>query len=626
MNQVLYRFASASSLLLILGSGFVACGGLDARKVTRGPAGAEAGETSLQGDGGSEASGGGSASPFGGDTFTGGAAPVLDGPPEVLQVDPVNDAAEASPTGPISLLFSEGLNPDTVTNDSIKVMDGAAQVAGAIDYSKVIATFTPNDRLSLLASYNVSVSTAITDVGGTPLKQAFASSFSVREGLWGKQESFLNEAGESFGVQALASDARGNTLFVWTQYAASKVDTQPSVFARWYRVDSGWEPPTLLENNDYYSPFVTVAVSPEGDAVVAWLEQDPNDKVVAYARRYHAGQWELAPQLVRGMYDPVFNSYSEPLVAAINGGQAIVAWLRVEFVAQPFDIKTALQVNSAEGMGPWGLVPFDGAVSSYTAGDNVRGVRATVDANGNALVIYHYHHDVEKGDYGDGVYYLRKSPTGAWQYPVKIAGSTDLGIGPELASDGDGAMAVWVHYDSPSNRYELLASRYTKAKQFANAVQAGDADLDQFMGLVPGAALVSDGKKFLVTWSQTVGNASNVLANQYDIATNTWDPLPSIVSDGVAQAGSSSVGIDAHGNALLLFTQEGANNYSNVMFGRFVATSNTWSVAEPLTAADSSFGSPVVSMGRNGVAAVMYGADGRNGQGGGTGGYSRIFK
>ena len=45
---------------------------------------------------------------------------------------------------------------------------------------------------------------------------------------------------------------------------------------------------------------------------------------------------------------------------------------------------------------------------------------------------------------------------------------------PVLASDGEGAMAVWI--SSLGGEYSLVASRYTKTKQFVAPVPINDPD------------------------------------------------------------------------------------------------------------------------------------------------------
>ena len=183
--------------------GFAACGGLDGRKVTRGPdepVGGEAAGGNGNSNGGSNAVGGADGGeppidkPFGGETFTGGAPPVLDGPPEVLQVNPADAEADVDPIGTMALRFSEGLDEATVTSDNIQLLDGGSAVDGKLTYSGVVSTFTPKRRLSLLATYDVSVTTGVTDVGGNPLKEPFASSFTVRDGEWTAQGSIFTDA------------------------------------------------------------------------------------------------------------------------------------------------------------------------------------------------------------------------------------------------------------------------------------------------------------------------------------------------------------------------------------------------------------------------------------------------
>jgi hypothetical protein len=139
--------------------------------------------------------------------------------------------------------------------------------------------------------------------------------------------------------------------------------------------------------------------------------------------------------------------------------------------------------------------------------------------------------------------------------------------------------------------------------------------------------LVSNGTSFFATWAQQIGASTNTYANRFDIATGEWDALPSLVSDGDSvSAGSSAIGVDAHGNALVAFDQDG--DTSRVLVARIVASADEWSAAEPLTAGTDDYGDPHLTVAPNGVAGLLFGPVGRDGSAHGdtARGQYRIFK
>jgi hypothetical protein len=608
--------------------GFAACGGLDSRKVTRGPdepiggeapGGRGSGATSgTIGTGGAE---GGQMpvdlNPFGGETFTGGAPPVLDGPPEVLEVSPADEASEVAPTGSVALKFSEGLDEATVTSDNIQILDGGEPVDGELTYSGVVSTFTPTERLSLLATYEVSVSAGVTDVGGNPLKEPFTSSFTVRDGTWSAKRSIFTDATIDSGRQDVASDAQGNTLFVWTT-RSDEVSNNPYVaYARWNDHASGLKAEVRLDDCTDYCDDLRVAVSPEGDAIVAWTT---NQRLVR-ARRYVRGAWEPQAQTLWGTAS---TNSPEPAVA-IGGGQVVVAWAHHQVVPSNYYL---IEMSATTVDGAWPAIP----TANYSVGyaspnyDSIGGVGAAVDNEGSALVVFTHNNSNTAANSPRGVYYARKSPGVDWEYPVKIPSSNAVSSGAVLASDGVGAMAMWI--TTVGSDYSLVASRYTKAKQFVTPVPINDPDLKGYVYLGRDYALASNGAAFVATWSQAVGNRTNAYATRFDIATSKWDALPVVVSDTVADSRENrAIGIDAHGNAIVAFDQNGPTT-SMVMAARYVASTGEWSPAEALTADGNDYGFPRLAVAPNGTASLFFGPTYRDGplRGPAPRGDYRLFK
>ena len=616
MKKSSQSFVGLFSILLLACASFVACGGLDSRTVTRGPDEAVAGDTSSAGQGGSgtgvsggngggaggaEAQGGETGNPFGGNLGEGG-APVVDGPPEVLKVDPADEADDAQPTGDVSLLFSEGLDPATVTSDNIKIMDGTTEIEGELSYEGVVATFAPSRRLSLLASYDVSVSQGITDMGGQALKAPFASKFTVREGAWSKQTQAFDDQAMWAREHDSATDAQGNTLVVWSRADANGVY---SLFARWYRATTGWQAEVALEDLPDNCFYPTVAVSSEGDAVVAWFKSDVSGNLRTFARRFVNGAWERAALDVASLSTDAFNSYRSAPAVAIGGGQVAVSWINIAQIPSPYRVDYALYQTAAQLDEAWPDYPSS-VFNVYTASghsEDLNQPTLAIDAKGNAISAFAYNAATADA----GVYYSRKAATGSWQYAVKIPSSTLPNDGPFVVSDGDGAMAVWGTYDA-NNKFLVVGSRYTKAKQFATPVPISDPDLTDSVFMKTGRSLASNGQSFFATWVQAVGASRNAYATRYDVAKGSWDALPTVVSDGESITGeAASIGVDSHGNALLAFDQQGTRT-SLLMYARFTASRGAWTAPALLAEDGHSYGYPTLSVAANGVGSVLFNA------------------
>lgn len=607
MNRAQHR-STLAALALVTAAAFAACSSLDDRKVTRGPdvpaGGDGSGNTGNTGTGnepsvgGSESRGGeGTTNPFGGDTFTGGAPPAVDGPPEVVEVDPLAEAEDIEPTGAVSLLFSEGLDAATVVSDNIQILDGDQEVEGDLSYAGVVATFEPASRLSLLATYDVNVTTGVTDTGGQALAEAFSSKFTVRDGAWGRQGS-LGADPKTIGSHSSAADAQGNVLFAYIGPAPTNPNLR-TAFARWLKVSSNTlSAEVQLEDNGLGCNSVKVAVDAEGNAAAIWQTGD-GVQAALRARRFVNGAWERAPQNVAQDGATAKMTSANSSAVAIGGGQVVVAWTRYFYQTVG---NYAAHYTSTTLEGAWPSMPASD-VSTSTSSESLDSARATVDAKGTVTSMFTWRSST--GSY-KGIYFARRAPGMDWEYPTKIPSSNPPGsylAGPVLESDGEGAMAVWLDY--VNYEYHLMASRYTKAKQFATPVEIGDPKVLGNAALNTPGGLVTNGESYWVTWTQTLGNSQNVYVKRFDVATGAWDAEPTLVSDGVARSEIASIGVDAHGNALVAYDQSAANNYILVMGSRYVASSGRWSEPAPLSDASTYYDTPLLSVAANGAAALL---------------------
>jgi len=99
--------------------------------------------------------------------FTSGTAPDLT-PPTVLSTTPGDKATSVPAGSTVTALFSEALDPSTVTDASFLVLNAAATVWGSVAYheSTHSATFTPSGPLDPDVTYTAVLLASITDLSG----------------------------------------------------------------------------------------------------------------------------------------------------------------------------------------------------------------------------------------------------------------------------------------------------------------------------------------------------------------------------------------------------------------------------------------------------------------------------
>jgi hypothetical protein len=588
MRESQHRFVGLACIVLLGSATFAACGSLDPRKVTRGPefsaAGGEDGEAGNgpgpgpgPNAGGSSSMGGEMGNPFGGQLFIGGAPPVLDGPPEVEEVDPVDMATDVDVDGEVSLLFTEAMDPATVTETSVQLLSGGEPVSGSVSLDEMnglVATIDPTRRLALAASYEVNVSTDVTDTTGTALEEAFTSSFTTRDGAWEvTNSSFVADPATNwymYNEAFLAVDGRGNALVAWQQPDATL--SNQAVWARWHRATTGWQDAVQLSSGMNYASYARIAANESGDAVAVWYEY--NEALAKYdilARRFVNGAWSAAPEPVQGDL-MMANMYTGPFVQ-MRGDRVLVWWTySYQSGTNYYDY---LYAQSATVTGAWPTTPqYVGSVSST---ENIGQSALAMDSAGNGMLVY------QLGSSSANALHFAKyvAATDAWEPPAPVPNATNvLYDTPAVALDESGAaMVAW---RNGTGNYDLVASRYTKARGFAMPATLDDLDTQPQVSY--SNPIATDGTNFFVTWSQDVGATANAYGARYSTADGAWSPA-TLLSDGDTGLGQPpSMVADAQGNAMSIWLQGDAiyenmmYDYSAVQFkyARFQASEAAW--------------------------------------------------
>jgi hypothetical protein len=99
--------------------------------------------------------------------------------PKVNSTDPVNLATGVALNKVISAVFSEAMDPLTITTSSYTLMLGTTPVTGTVNYSGTTATFTPTGGLVSGNTYTATITTAAKNVAGVTLANNYVWSFST---------------------------------------------------------------------------------------------------------------------------------------------------------------------------------------------------------------------------------------------------------------------------------------------------------------------------------------------------------------------------------------------------------------------------------------------------------------
>lgn len=99
--------------------------------------------------------------------------------PRVTSTVPIDDATSVTFDGSITAVFSEAMDPLTITTANFTVQQLDTRVIGTVTYSGVTATFNPNVSLLADTTYSATITTAAQDLAGNSLVRDYVWNFST---------------------------------------------------------------------------------------------------------------------------------------------------------------------------------------------------------------------------------------------------------------------------------------------------------------------------------------------------------------------------------------------------------------------------------------------------------------
>lgn len=496
-------------------------------------------------------------------------------PPVVLSTTPADGAADLTTAVQISIEFSEPIDPDSVTTESLRVLgpDGVAFPATAtVDGNDV--TLVLGARLNPDAAYQVEIADTVRDVEGDALAEPYSFGFSTSGG-W---ETPMRFATTDAPVHLAADSADGNAVVLWvvgacaggcagnyTLYASTyssesgdgafdaaltvaalssnpitsiavTIDDSGAATAVWTQTSGtyrsvrasrltpgiGWSTPGLIETEDLgHASSVKADVTADGTVYVVWDQRNgttPN----LWANRYVPGTgWAGAALLETAAEDATL-----PAVVALPDGGAMAVWSQA---------------------GNVGFSRFSGSTwtGSYipSIGSDFR-IAAIADDD---ILLTWLDAPVAVSLY-NGV---------GWTTPQNLDGGTaeELVYELDVVAAGDGGIVVWTEGS-------LLPQRSVYQARYDGSDWGTTGEIESLSGGSAAPRAASSRDRAMVVWEQATPGGYVA----YGVEQQTPDEwrTPEVISDPTVDVASPpQVLYDSRTNAFLSFWVQGDGLYWN---------------------------------------------------------------
>lgn len=131
--------------------------------------------------------------------------------PSVFSTAPLKDEYNIARNEVISVTFSEAMNPATITTTSFTLKQGDTEISGVVEYSGLIATFTPIGTLTASHIYTAKITTSVESMTGNSLALDYEWNFTTGGSSIGVTNVNLGTAGNYVILAKTAINNSSNT-------------------------------------------------------------------------------------------------------------------------------------------------------------------------------------------------------------------------------------------------------------------------------------------------------------------------------------------------------------------------------------------------------------------------------
>jgi len=507
-------------------------------------------------------------------------------PPTVSSTNPADNSTGVAVSTTVSAVFSEVLDPATVTNATFLLTGPSGTVAGTASAGGATATFTPSAALTTSATYTAEITTGVKDKAGNALAAARTWSFTTTAGgakSWSGVVSIETGTSDAYAPQ-IAMEGNGNAFAVWRQYDSASGGDR--VFANRYANGIGWGTATIIQSStDPSAPVLgppQVAADSSGNAIAVWAEFDPgapgNTNITSiWSCRYTVGAGWGTAEIIENVAD----TSHDPRIAMDANGNAIVVWLH-----DNYSIHQVWANRYLAGTG-WGTeARIDNAgYSNYPP-------QLGVDGSGNAVAVWNQYNGV----IASNIFTAGSGTAGSWGTAAQLVAS---GHDPQVSMNSGGtAVAIWAVFDGTF--YRIYSKKYTSGSGWG-ADELIDSDTTNDVGY-PQVAIDSGGDAFAV-WMRFDGTRYHIYTAKHPALT-IWGTNVRIDSDTYA-ANYPQISVNGNGDAFAVWYQSDGARY-NAWSSHRLSTDSTWGTAELIESGTGNAYDPQVVVDANANTIVVW--------------------
>ena len=501
----------------------------------------------------------------------------------VLSVTPENGSIEQNLHPTISVVFSNSIDPSSLSDSSFKVSESGIELLGVISYEANLktATFTPSVDLPLNVSISVSITEEVHDLAGNHLSQNYDWTFFTRDGVW-NEESILDTSAWWSNEPKVTWVPGGGAVATWFHYGVTIRD----VFSSHYSPQSGWDAGVELNADGYGSQVATGA---GGD--VALIVRQGSGGSVIYNNWFNSEteQWSPGVTLDSDLY---LYTDDDPQISIFPNGDAIAVWEKSEGLYSPNIY--ASHYDSITGL--WG-----GEVLIENGLMGARYPKAAASADGDAITVWQQSEKVGN-IFIDSIYANRyDSSTDQWGSEVALETSDNKANYPDVAIDKDGnAIAVWRQQDGPtsSSTYHLCANYF----DFQSGSWSGPTLLQEGNINVNSQQIAFDKSGSATVIWMDYSSTESIYAIRFDVESKQWE-MPVLLASGNAETRHPRFSYDYQGNAMAVWHQRVGSEF-HVFASRFSGITKQWGDNVQLSTTEGY--NPDISLDQFGHATVVW--------------------
>jgi hypothetical protein len=449
----------------------------------------------------------------------------------------------------------------------------------------------------------------------------------------------LSTTGQSGFSPQVGIDTNGNAVYAWTAFTGTRDDVQLRA-----RTSTGTLS-ALQTLSSKEAGQAAIAVAPNGNSVITWVELDGTDLIKTRTRTATGTLSAVQILSTAGQYA------EEPQVAIDNNGNAVFVWERFDGSAPPnccwriearrrTSAGTLSAVDSLSAAGQSALAPqlgldtngnaifvwgrsdgtspnppkccvriearrrnsTTGALSAVQSisqsGRNAAEPQVAVDPSGNAIFDW----TLQNGQY-KYVQARRRSSTGPLSTLQTLSSVGPPASSPEVAVDPNGnAVFTWVIFDGTKNRIQARSRSATGALSALQILSDPGQNATK-----PQVAVDASGNAIFV-WQRFDGtdppnNCCTRIEARSRSSTGTLGAVETL-SDPGQNASMPQVAVDSSGNAVFTWVRPDGTNKR--IEARARSAAGTLGAVEPLSAAGQDADDPQVAVDPNGNAVFTW--------------------